>query len=322
MAKGKAGDKTITAKAAPPAGPQQKSAAAPDASAAKSKGVELTIDGKKRVFDIEDPKLPKWIDDAKLSSGGYPYAKKLESDEALAKLEALQIELVKLQEWQASSKARIVVIFEGRDAAGKGGTINAVRAYLNPRTARNVALAKPSDTERGQWYFQRYAAHLPTSGEFVTFDRSWYNRAGVEPVMGFCTPEQHEEFLQEAPNFEKMLVSDGIHLFKFWLDIGRETQLKRFHDRRHSPLRHWKFSPMDVAGIDKWDAYTKARDIMFERTDTKAGPWTSVKSNDKGRARIEVLRHILLSVNYDERDMKAIGAADGKIIEGAGKGKR
>jgi polyphosphate kinase len=322
MAKGKTGGKSTTVKAAPPAAPQVKAAAAPDASAAKSEGVELTIDGKKRVFDIEDPKLPKWIDDAKLSSGGYPYAKKLDSDEALAKLEALQIELVKLQEWQAASKARIVVIFEGRDAAGKGGTINAVRANMNPRSARNVALAKPSDIERGQWYFQRYAAHLPTFGEFVTFDRSWYNRAGVEPVMGFCTPEQHEEFLTEAPNFEKMLVSDGIHLFKFWLDIGRETQLKRFHDRRHSPLRHWKFSPMDVAGIDKWDAYTKARDIMFERTDTKAGPWTIVKSNDKGRARIEALRHILLSVNYDGRDMNAIGVADGKIIGGAGKGKR
>jgi polyphosphate kinase len=322
MAKGKTGGKSTTVKAAPPAAPQVKAAAAPDASAAKSEGVELTIDGKKRVFDIEDPKLPKWIDDAKLSSGGYPYAKKLDSDEALAKLEALQIELVKLQEWQAASKARIVVIFEGRDAAGKGGTINAVRANMNPRSARNVALAKPSDIERGQWYFQRYAAHLPTFGEFVTFDRSWYNRAGVEPVMGFCTPEQHEEFLTEAPNFEKMLVSDGIHLFKFWLDIGRETQLKRFHDRRHSPLRHWKFSPMDVAGIDKWDAYTKARDIMFERTDTKAGPWTIVKSNDKGRARIEALRHILLSVNYDGRDMNAIGVADGKVVGGAGKGKR
>jgi polyphosphate kinase len=314
MAKSKAGAKPINTKAETPV-------AAPQSEAAKPKGVELVIGGKKRLFDIEDPKLPKWIDDAKLSSGGYPYAKKLDVDEAADKLEALQIELVKLQEWQAASKARIVVIFEGRDAAGKGGTINAVRANMNPRSARNVALAKPSDIERGQWYFQRYAAHLPTFGEFVTFDRSWYNRAGVEPVMGFCTPEQYAEFLEEAPNFEKMLVSDGIHLFKFWLDIGRETQLKRFHDRRHSPLRHWKFSPMDVAGIDKWDAYTKARDTMFERTDSKAGPWTIVKSNDKGRARIEVLRHILRSVNYDKRDMNAIGAADGKIIGGVGKGK-
>jgi polyphosphate kinase len=309
MAKSKAGAKPINTKAETPV-------AAPQSEAAKPKGVELVIGGKKRLFDIEDPNLPKWIDDAKLSSGGYPYAKKLDGDEAADKLEALQIELVKLQEWQAASKARIVVIFEGRDAAGKGGTINAVRANMNPRSARNVALAKPSDIERGQWYFQRYAAHLPTFGEFVTFDRSWYNRAGVEPVMGFCTPEQHEEFLQEAPNFEKMLVSDGIHLFKFWLDIGRETQLKRFHDRRHSPLRHWKFSPMDVAGIDKWDAYTKARDTMFERTDSKAGPWTIVKSNDKGRARIEVLRHILRSVNYDKRDLAVIGEADGKVIGG------
>jgi polyphosphate kinase len=312
MAKTKAAEKPTKTKAETPA-------IAPQTEAAKPKGVELVIGSKKRLFDIDDPKLPKWIDEAKLTSGGYPYAKKLDEDEAAKKLEQLQIELVKLQEWQGTSKARIVVVFEGRDAAGKGGTINAVRANMNPRSARNVALAKPSDIERGQWYFQRYAAHLPTFGEFVTFDRSWYNRAGVEPVMGFCTPEQHEEFLQEAPNFEKMLVSDGIHLFKFWLDIGRETQLKRFHDRRHSPLRHWKFSPMDVAGIDKWDAYTTARDTMFDRTHTKAGPWTIVKSNDKGRARIEVLRHILLSINYDGRDLKAIGAADGKIIERAGK---
>jgi polyphosphate kinase len=309
MAKGKTARKPAKPNAEAPTAP-------PEAAVEMPKGVELIIDGKKLVFDIEAPKLPRWIDDAKLSSGGYPYSKKLDEDEAADKLEQLQIELVKLQEWQITSKARIVVVFEGRDAAGKGGTINAVRANMNPRTARNVALAKPSDIERGQWYFQRYAAHLPTFGEFVTFDRSWYNRAGVEPVMGFCTPEQHEEFLQEAPNFEKMLVSDGIHLFKFWLDIGRETQLKRFHDRRHSPLRHWKFSPMDVAGIDKWDAYTKARDTMFERTHTKAGPWTIVKSNDKGRARIEVLRHILRSVNYDKRDMAVIGEADGKIVGG------
>jgi polyphosphate kinase len=286
------------------------------------KGVEVKIGGNVRLFDINDPKLPKWIDEAKLSSGNYPYDKKLDDDAALKTLETLQIELVKLLEWMAASKARVAVVFEGRDAAGKGGTINAVRQYMNPRVARNVALPKPSDVERGQWYFQRYVAHLPAFGEFVTFDRSWYNRAGVEPVMGFCTPAQHEEFLSEAPNFEKMLVSDGIIFFKFWLDIGRETQLKRFHDRRHSPLRHWKFSPMDVAGIDKWDAYTKARDVMFERTDSKAGPWTMVKSNDKGRARIEVIRHILLSINYDGRDLKAIGAADGKITEGAGKGKR
>ena len=286
------------------------------------KGLTLTIGSKARVFDIENPVLPKWIDEAKLSSGGFPYAKKLDDDEAIKTLEVLQIELVKLQEWMASSKARVVVVFEGRDAAGKGGTINAVREYMNPRTARNVALPKPSDVERGQWYFQRYVQHMPTFSEFVTFDRSWYNRAGVEPVMGFCTPEQYEEFLQEVPNFEKMLVSDGIICFKFWLDIGQETQLKRFHDRRHSPLRHWKYSPMDTAGMEKWDAYTKARDIMFERTSSKSGPWTVVKSNDKGRARIEVIRHILLSINYDKRDLKAIGEADKKIIGGVGKGKR
>ena len=178
------------------------------------KGVEVSIGGKVRLFDIDDPKLPKWIDDAKLSSGGYPHDKKLDDDTALKTLETLQIELVKLLEWMAATKARVAVVFEGRDAAGKGGTIGAVRQYMNPRVARNVALPKPSDVERGQWYFQRYVAHMPTFGEFVTFDRSWYNRAGVEPVMGFCTPEQHEAFLNEAPDFEKMLVSDGIFLLQ------------------------------------------------------------------------------------------------------------
>ena len=289
--------------------------AAPAAPAPVASGpVPLTYDGKSYLFDINDPVLATWVDESSLTSGGYPYKKKMEEDEYLKELELLQIELVKLQEWQIASKERIVIVFEGRDAAGKGGTINAVRENMNPRTARNVALPKPSDTERGQWYFQRYAAQMPTFGEFVTFDRSWYNRAGVEPVMGFCTPAQYEEFLQEAPNFEKMLVSDGIHLFKIWLEVGQTMQLKRFHERRHSLLRHWKFSPMDVAGLSKWADYSEKLATMFKRTHTKTAPWTVVRSNDKRRARLETIRTILLSIDYTGRDLKAIGKADDKII--------
>jgi polyphosphate kinase len=281
---------------------------------AASGPIPITFEGKSYLFDINDPVLANWVEESSLSSGGYPYKKKMEEAEYLKELELLQIELVKLQEWQITSKERIVVVFEGRDAAGKGGTINAVRENMNPRTARNVALPKPSDTERGQWYFQRYATQMPTFGEFVTFDRSWYNRAGVEPVMGFCTPAQYEEFLQEAPNFEKMLVSDGIHLFKIWLELGKTMQLKRFHERRHSPLRHWKFSPIDIAGLNKWDDYSAKLKTMFERTHTKTAPWTVVRSNDKRRARLETIRTILLAINYTGKDLKVIGKPDDKII--------
>ena len=221
------------------------------------------------MFDIDDPKLPDWLDKRALRSGGYPYDKKMDWDEFKKTLEELQIELVKLQAWMQKTGNRVLALFEGRDAAGKGGTIAALREYMNPRNARSVALTKPTETEHGQWYYQRYVSQFPTSGELVTFDRSWYNRAGVEPVMGFCTPEQHAQFLKETPRFEKMIVNEGIHFFKFWIDIGRETQLKRFHDRRHSPLKNWKFSPMDVAGMNKWDDYTAKRDLMFERTHTE-----------------------------------------------------
>jgi polyphosphate kinase 2 len=178
-----------------------------------------------------------------------------------------------------------------------------------------VALTKPTETETGQWYFQRYVTHFPTKGEFVTFDRSWYNRAGVEPVMGFCTPEQHEHFLGETPRFEKMIRSEGIHFFKFWLDIGQETQLERFHDRRHSPLKNWKFSPIDVAGLTKWDAYTKARNLMVEKTHIKEAPWIVVRANDKRRARLSAIRRVLLSLPYDGRDPDVIGKEDKKIID-------
>jgi polyphosphate kinase 2 len=242
----------------------------------------------------------------------------MKGEEFEPKLEELQIELVKAQAWLQRTGQRVLALFEGRDAAGKGGTIFALRQYMNPRTARNVALTKPTETETGQWYFQRYVAHFPTRGEFVTFDRSWYNRAGVEPVMGFCTPEQHEQFLNEAPRFEKMIRNEGIHFFKFWLDIGQETQLERFHDRRHSPLKNWKFSPIDIAGLSKWDAYTQARNQMIERTHSKEAPWIVVRANDKRRARLSTIRRILLSLPYDGRDLDVVGKEDKKIIgEGA-----
>jgi polyphosphate kinase 2 len=278
--------------------------------------IKLQVNGKEREFDIENPKLPDWIEKHKLTAGGYPYDRKMKREEYEATLERLQVELVKAQAWMQKSGARVLALFEGRDAAGKGGTIFVIRQYMNPRTARNVALTKPSETELGQWYFQRYVTHFPTAGEFVTFDRSWYNRAGVEPVMGFCTPEQHERFLGEVPHFERMIGNDGIHFFKFWLNIGRETQLDRFHDRRHSPLKNWKFSPIDIAGVAKWDDYTKARDEMMKRTHAKEAPWTVIRANDKRRARLAAIRHILQSLPYDGRGKDAVGEQDDKIIGG------
>ncbi|MCO5058276.1 MAG: polyphosphate kinase 2 [Rhizobiaceae bacterium] len=276
--------------------------------------VTITCDDVERVFDIDDPKLPDWVEDKALTAGDFPYDSRLKRKIYEKAIEALQIELVKLQSWQQASGHRVMALFEGRDAAGKGGTIERIREYLNPRSARNVALPKPSETERGQWYFQRYVTHFPTSGEFVTFDRSWYNRGGVEPVMGFCTPEQHAKFLEETPDFERAIADEGISFFKFWLNIGQETQLKRFHDRRHSPLKSWKFSPIDIAGIEKWDDYTRARDLMIARTHTEIAPWTIVKANDKRRSRLAVMRRILLAIPYEGRDLEAIGAEDHKII--------
>lgn len=278
------------------------------------KPIEIMVGSRKRVFDIEDPKLPDWVQEHHLTTGGFPYDERMKSKVYDDKLEALQVELVKAQYWLQKSGTRVMSLFEGRDAAGKGGTIFVLRQYMNPRTARNVALTKPSEVERGQWYFQRYVAHFPTAGEFVTFDRSWYNRAGVEPVMGFCTPEQHAKFLMEVDNFERNITDDGIIFFKFWLNIGQETQLKRFHDRRHDPLKTWKFSPIDVAGMTKWDAYTEARDQMFRHSHTDHAPWTVVRANDKRRSRLAVLRHILMALPYDGRDDDAIGTQDEAII--------
>ncbi|MCX8995873.1 polyphosphate kinase 2 [Rhizobiaceae bacterium BDR2-2] len=276
--------------------------------------VELEIDGEKRLFDVDDPVLPDWVKDSAFSSGDYPHKKKLKENEYIRTLTKLQKELVKVQFWQQATGQRVMVVFEGRDAAGKGGAISATMAYMNPRSARIVALTKPTTTEQGQWYFQRYVSHFPTAGEFVLFDRSWYNRAGVEPVMGFCTQEQYEHFMEQVPRFEKMVVKEGIHFFKVWLNLGREMQIKRFHDRRHDPLKVWKLSSMDIAALSRWDDYTDKRNRMLKETHTDHAPWVVVKANDKRRARINVIRHILSSLDYEDKDESAIGEIDDKIL--------
>jgi polyphosphate kinase 2 len=268
-------------------------------------------------FDLEDPVLPEWIESRAFKSGGYPYDEPIKNKLYESELTALQVELVKLQADIVKSGRRLVLVFEGRDSAGKGGTIFVIRQYMNPRTARAVALPKPTETERGQWYFQRYAAQLPTAGEIVLFDRSWYNRAGVETVMGFCSAEEHRAFLAQAPGFEKTLVDDGIVLFKFWLNMGREMQLKRFHERRHNPLKVWKLSPIDYEAMGKWDAYTRARNLMLEATDKPPAPWTIVRANDQKRARLNVVRHLLEVSEYAGKDAGVVRQADPLIIGGA-----
>ncbi|MBB5753329.1 polyphosphate kinase 2 [Prosthecomicrobium pneumaticum] len=274
------------------------------------------IDTKHGAFDLDDPVLPAFVAERAFASGGYPYTDKLGLEPYLAALRQLQIELVKLQQTIIAEGRRLVLLFEGRDAAGKGGAIFAMRQNLNPRSARTVALPKPTPTEAGQWYFQRYIAHLPTAGEMVLFDRSWYNRAGVEKVMGFCDDDAYRCFLREAPKLEEMLIDDGIVLFKFWLEIGREMQMKQFHERRHDPLKIWKLSPIDYAALEHYDDYTEARDRMLDATDTRDSPWTIVRSNDKKRARLEIIRHVLAGVAYAGREKKVIGTADPRIIGG------
>ncbi|MCB1463164.1 MAG: polyphosphate kinase 2 [Nitratireductor sp.] len=276
--------------------------------------VELEIDGKKRTFDLDDPKLPDWVKKNKLASGDFPYDRRLDRDDYYTQLADLQRELVKVQYWIQRTGERIMIVFEGRDAAGKGGTIARFRENLNPRQVRTVALSKPSDVERGQWYFQRYVEHFPTAGEMVLFDRSWYNRAGVEPVMGFCTDDEHHAFLEEVPRFERMIVNGGTRFFKFWLNIGREMQLERFHERRHDQLKVWKLSPIDIKALQKWDEYTSARDRMFTATDTTYAPWTVLRSNDKRRARLNAIRIVLHAIDYDGKDGDKIGEIDDKIV--------
>ena len=276
--------------------------------------VTLTIDGEKRTLDIDDPNLPDWVTDNQFTAGDYPYEERLKRKKYEEQLDALQRELVKMQGWLQSKGGRMIAIFEGRDAAGKGGTISRVRENLNPRTARIVALPAPDETEQGQWYYQRYIRHFPTSGEMVLFDRSWYNRGVVEPVMGYCTMPEHHHFLEQTPGFEAQLTADGIHLMKFWLNIGRETQIKRFHDRRHDPLKMWKLSPNDIKSLNRWDDYTAARDRTIEATNIRQAPWIVVRANDKRRARVNLIRALLDRVPYEGKDTETIGEMDDRIV--------
>jgi polyphosphate kinase len=244
----------------------------------------------------------------------YPYDHRMSDEEYERLKRRLQIELLKLQDHAKRTGARHVIVFEGRDAAGKGGTIQRFMEHLNPRSARVVALEKPSEREQTQWYFQRYITHLPAAGEMVLFDRSWYNRAGVEKVMGFCTLEQHAEFLQQAPLFEEMLVNNGIDLTKFWFSVSPAEQRTRFAVRLVDPVRQWKFSPMDMESVNRWDNYTEAKEEMFAATDTDAAPWIVVKSNDKKRARINAMRHLLAKCDYDDKDHEVVGEPDPLIV--------
>lgn len=248
------------------------------------------------------------------AEGVYPYKYLMSRRNYEYQKYDLQVELLKLQSWVQETGERVVIIFEGRDAAGKGGTIKRFMEHLNPRFARVVALQKPTEAESGQWYFQRYVQHLPTKGEIVLFDRSWYNRAGVEHVMGFCTDAQYMEFMRQVPEFERNLVLSGIHLIKFWFSVSRDEQLRRFKQRQTHPLKQWKLSPVDLASLDKWDDYTAAKEAMFYHTDTSDAPWTVVKSNCKKRARLNAMRYVLHRFNYTNKDIKSVGKIDPLLV--------
>ena len=265
-------------------------------------------------FRIDAKRLPAWIDDAAMRSGGFPYDKRVKRKAYATDLYRLQIEMLKLLDWVKRDKQRVVVVMEGRDAAGKGGAINRITQHLNPRSVRIVALPKPTDEEARQWYFQRYIGHMPPCGEIAIFDRSWYNRAGVERVFGFCTPEQTDAFLREAPNVEAMLTRDGVHLVKVFLSIGREMQMKRLHARWHDPLKRWKLSDLDFKAIEKWEDYSNAFERMLSATDSAAAPWTVVRANDKHRTRLEIIRHLLTVLPYSKKDDAAIGTIDRKVV--------
>lgn len=262
-------------------------------------------------------KLPSAPDD-ELSddwrTGGYPYKNLMLRKNYERSKYQLQVELLKLQAWVKETGQKVVIIFEGRDAAGKGGAIKRFMEHLNPRGARVVALEKPTETELGQWYFQRYIQHLPTSGEIVLFDRSWYNRAGVERVMGFCTPVEYDDFMRQVPEFERNLVRSGIHLFKFWFSVSRKEQRRRFKEREKHPLKQWKLSPIDKASLDKWDDYTHAKEAMFFATDTADAPWIVIKSDCKKRARLNAMRYVLHRLAYGQKDGVRIGPVDPLLV--------
>ncbi len=295
--------KTVRAKAGKSAGGQPL-AEAKSGPASESKtdaggaNKPLTRDAVRRIFE----------------TGEYPYKRNMTRAKYEAEKAALQVELLKVQEWVRNSNERILMLFEGRDAAGKGGTIKRFMEHLNPRGARVVALDKPTDRERSQWYFQRYINHLPSGGEIVLFDRSWYNRAGVERVMGFCDPQEYLEFMRQTPELERMLVRSGIRLYKYWFSVTQDEQLRRFNSRENEPLKKWKLSPIDRESLDKWSDYTEAKEAMFFYTDTADAPWTVVKSNDKKRARLACMRHFLSSLPYPGKDVRVVGQPDPLLV--------
>lgn len=247
-------------------------------------------------------------------TGGYPYRYLLSRKNYEKQKYRLQVELLKFQAWVKNTRQKVLILFEGRDAAGKGGTIKRFMEHLNPRGARVVALEKPTETERGQWYFQRYVQHLPTAGEIVMMDRSWYNRAGVERVMGFCNDFEYNEFMRQAPEFERNLVRSGIHLIKFWFSVSQEEQLRRFEARKAHPLKQWKLSPIDTASLDKWEEYTQAKEAMFFYTDTADAPWTVIKSDCKKRARLNAMRYVLHRMAYQNKEAELIGGLDPLLV--------
>ncbi len=261
--------------------------------------------------------FPKVTPDAiahAFETGEYPYKDKLGRKDYEDQKAALQAELLKVQLWAQETGQKFVLIFEGRDAAGKGGTIKRFTEHLNPRAARVVALNKPSDVEKGQWFFQRYLTHLPTAGEMVFYDRSWYNRAGVERVMGFCSPNDYLEFMRQTPDVERMLARSGIRLYKYWFSVTQDEQRRRFESRETDPLKRWKLSPIDKASLGKWDDYTEAKEAMFFYTDTADAPWTIIKSNDKKRARLGCMRHFLAGLDYPGKDVDVVGQPDPLIV--------
>jgi len=274
----------------------------------------------REAFLKKAPELPKprVKPDDELSEnwrkGGYPYKNLMSRKNYEKQKYMLQVELLKLQAWVKETGQRVVILFEGRDAAGKGGTIKRFMEHLNPRGAKVIALEKPSEVERGQWYFQRYTQHLPSRGEIVLFDRSWYNRAGVERVMGFCSADEYAEFMRECPEFERNLTRSGIHLIKFWFSVSRPEQRRRFKERQTHPLKQWKLSPIDMASLDKWDDYTKAKEAMFFYTDTADSPWTVVKSDCKKRARLNAIRYVLHKLPYANKNTARIGPLDALIV--------
>ena len=294
-----------------PAAPASIPDGAPDTAARRRSAVASGAARRHTLAEMRhDPQAVRDI----FETGAYPYADKMRRKTYESQKAALQVELLKAQHWVEETGQKVVLLFEGRDAAGKGGTIKRFMEHMNPRAARVVALTKPSDRERSQWYFQRYIQWLPSGGEIVFFDRSWYNRAGVERVMNFCTPNDYLDFMRQCPQFEQMLAQSGIRLFKYWFSVSREEQRRRFKARETDPLKQWKLSPIDRASMDLWDDYTEAKEAMFFYTDTADAPWTVVKSDDKKRARLNCMRHFLVNLPYPNKDHSVVRAPDNLIV--------